>query len=290
MADFDTSAEDTFANPEETLLFLDFDDTLFPTTAIFDRWGVPTSEVFAKHPTALPAKLEDELSVWRTAVVEHIATALSLSDGCVIVTNARRPWVEKCIDRFVPELNEFVGTEPGKCKVVYGDEVKLGAKYRRAPIGAALRSAQPSQSERIMHLTKAKRHAMSQEAKQFYSSYRAQTWKNILSFGDMSYEHDAVQEMTFQRKGPSHEVLRTKAVIVRTHESIEHFAQQLQANTRLLPAYVHYNGDLDLDLAEAVEPVAAIATALQVSSSYVVWLLGQRRCKILQALSTTEIR
>merc|ERR1719183_2710664 len=35
-----TASRMRYSNPEETLIFLDWDDTVFPTTDLFNRWGL----------------------------------------------------------------------------------------------------------------------------------------------------------------------------------------------------------------------------------------------------------
>ena len=41
--DLSTPAKGPKAVPEQTMFFLDWDDTLFPTTELFDRWGLPST-------------------------------------------------------------------------------------------------------------------------------------------------------------------------------------------------------------------------------------------------------
>jgi len=108
----------------------------------------------------------------------------------------------------------------------------------------------------------AKLEAMKCIANEFYSKYPEQTWKNILSLGDMKYEHEAVQELAFSRRFMHRECLRTKAILLPRRATLSELTLRLQFSRLLLSAYVQHNGDLDLDLRRAKDPLRAIATAL----------------------------
>lgn len=113
-------------------------------------------------------------------------------------------------------------------------------------------------------LTKAKRIAMKKEAGKFYSRYPGQTWKNIFSIGDMHYERDALQEVTFTRVSPPREDIRTKVIVVPTKPTLKELTLRLRFGEILLPAYVHHDGDIDLDLPALPDPLQAIASALDI--------------------------
>jgi len=99
-------------------------------------------------------------------------------------------------------------------------------------------------------------------AAQFYSRYPEQTWKNILSIGDMKYEHDAVQELALSRQSAAREFLRTKAILLPGGPSLSELTLRLRFSCLMLPAYVRFNGNIDLDLRRAPDPLEAIARAL----------------------------
>ena len=79
-----------FAEPQQTLLFLDWDDTVFPCTELFHKRGLPKR---SKDWTPLDPELLAALEPWQRAVKEFIGRACAISDRCVIVTNSRKPWV-----------------------------------------------------------------------------------------------------------------------------------------------------------------------------------------------------
>lgn len=104
---------------------------------------------------------------------------------------------------------------------------------------------------------------MKQEASSFYSRYPEQTWKNVLSLGDMKYEHDAVQAIALGRSAPSRERLRTKAILLPRGPSLSELTLRLRFSRLMLPAYVSFNGNIDLDLTAARDPLEAIGRALK---------------------------
>jgi hypothetical protein len=106
-----------YGDPDQTLIFMDWDDTLFPTTELFDRWQVP-SKPHLWDEVQLAAEQDAALEVWRAALYEHLCTATSLSKRVVIVTNSHRPWVSECASRFCPNILPLLED----IKVVYARE------------------------------------------------------------------------------------------------------------------------------------------------------------------------
>jgi len=247
----------------QTLIFFDWDDTLFPTTELLDRQGIVAQD----KPLHIPEQLAEDLKAWRRALCGYLEMATSLSDHCVIVTNSRRPWVTECIDNFVPEAAAYIGDGPGMVKVVYADEVPEPCTHKARQGFEGLRPVRYGAVDRSEELRakcmRAKRAAMHVEAERFYSQYPGQTWKNTLSIGDMPYEHDALQDVTFRRRGPSRENCRTKTIMVPSEPTIGEITLRLQFSKRMLPAYVHYDGSIDVDLAMAPDPLRTLAEALE---------------------------
>jgi len=251
-----------WADPGQTLIFLDWDDTLFPTTEVFDRWGVP-SRPEAWGDIKLTPKQELWLQRWQVALFVYLRTACSLSNSCVIVTNALEGWVDKCIDRFAPMLKQLFARENGP-KVVYAREGSMArrghAEAARGP-PARYTDNEPSQDELHDQLTKAKLGAMRKVAKQFYSRYPSQTWKNILSVGDAQYEYYAVQDLVFNRRSPEREFIRLKTVTTPREPRLIDLTYRLRAVCVLWPAYVNYDGCLELDMNNR-EQFGVVAEAL----------------------------
>jgi len=258
-----TAADSTFdfGEPTQTLIFLDWDDTLFPSTDIFDRWGWPSkSDLWEK--LSFTEEQERVLARWRTELDLYLRTAASLSHRCVILTNAQPGWVDHCIDRFAPELKTVI-TRDG-ARVVYAREgSKLDPRLSPGSLrgNSARNAAEMSEAEYHDQLTKAKFVSMRTEAKDFYSQYPDQTWKNILSVGDAKYEHDAAQDLAFRRKGSERERLRLKSVITPACPTVSDLTYRLRLATLLWRALVKFDGDVDLDM-NTPERLQAIANAL----------------------------
>uniref|UniRef100_A0A6U6N8W2 Uncharacterized protein n=1 Tax=Zooxanthella nutricula TaxID=1333877 RepID=A0A6U6N8W2_9DINO len=254
-----------FSEPAQTLIFLDWDDTLFPTTEIVDRWGV---SIGGERGPYVPKGPEQAawLEQWRLACRNYLQRACSMSNNCCIVTNARRPWVDECLACFFPELQELVD-KPGGPRVVYAHE-SLAASKRRSPrsgLRPLLKSrwVLPKTAEEVASdLTSAKYVAMRTEAAAFYSQYPSQSWKNIISIGDMLYERDAMQDLSLRRAPHGRERLRTKTLVLPRHPTLSEIAMRLHAAAALLPLEVAFNGDIDVDLNGNEDPLQAMGHAL----------------------------
>eukprot|EP00440_Ansanella_granifera_P035576 gb/GFBE01038592.1/.p1 GENE.gb/GFBE01038592.1/~~gb/GFBE01038592.1/.p1 ORF type:complete len:478 (+),score=57.78 gb/GFBE01038592.1/:1-1434(+) len=291
-----------FAEPAQTLLFLDWDDTIFPCSELFHRRGLPRRARDWTEP--LSSELDAELEPWRRAVEEFLRAACAVSDRCVIVTNSKAPWVMACVEQFAPCLLPFFNRKDGKgAVVVYAAEALRNAKASASSNpgfssrildsvkpwlpcgqGASSRPCSPAEvlqclsaaacgdwdppprvqaAQRTAELTKAKLEAMRQEAHQFYSRYPGQTWKNVLSLGDMKYEHDAVKELSASRvPSQARERLRTKSFVLPTSPLLSELTLQLRVWSHLLPACARFDGELDMDLSESEAPLEELSRAM----------------------------
>jgi len=230
-----------YADPSQTVLFFDWDDTLFPSSAMFDEWGF-SSRLEDLEATQFSQQQEDELDKLQCGMVRYLTTACSLSEHVAVVTNAKYPWVEFCLKRFVPKAAHLFATVGGPVKIVYA-AVKAERVQRPVRTGDA-----PSSAEHHVLRTAAKFAAMKKEVKRAYSQYPNQSWKNIVSIGDMPYEHDALQELTFLRNSPRREQLRTKLFITPESPSLATVTLVNEIMTLLLPCIVEHGGDLDVNL------------------------------------------
>lgn len=246
-----------FAEPAQTLIFLDFDDTIFPTTELFERWGLPDDPQEWQDLQLAPDR-ERQLETWRGVVYQYLSTACALSDRVVIITNAKRPWVEECVAKFAPNIQPFFGRE--RLHVIYAKE---GVRRVSNPVISV--SEHKTREERQAELTSAKLTAMRAEAKRFYKKYPGQTWKNIMSVGDAPYEENALRDLAFQRNSspqqPDREWLRHKVLRTPTAPPIADLTYRLRLATVLYTAYVRFDGEIDLDM-NTPERLRAIADAL----------------------------
>ena len=197
-----------------TLIYLDWDDTLFPSTEIFDRWGLPHQW----DSEGLTAKQEQLLHAWGESLQRFLKACMEYSGSCVIVTNAQSRWVENCLRRFAPELVSLFQS-PGGPTVLYAKEVLRALRLRKkvrhqddSVIPAkhldAYWDEEDTQRFKFVEMSAAKFHAMKQEFLDFFSGREGHSRRNIINFGDMEYEHEAVKELgcacpNFVRNQPS---------------------------------------------------------------------------------------
>ncbi|CAE8580986.1 unnamed protein product [Polarella glacialis] len=225
-----------------------------------EEWGFP-------HKELIPAQ-SSLLKDWQSALFQYLTTATALSSQVVIVTNSRRPWVNACVNTFAPACKKFFATgAPGSIKVVYAKDM-AGHKQGKGNVaskGWDVKLPVPaSQREFADDLTAAKFHAMQREAKAFYSSYEFQSWKNIISVGDMLYEHNAVFELARLRRVErgSREQLRVKSLLLPDAPRISELTLHMCFSKLMLPVYVRFDGDLDLNLQDSADPLLLISQAL----------------------------
>lgn len=250
-------------NPSQTLIFLDWDDTLFPTTEVLDCWGFPSK---AEYWTNLSFTKDQEIALgrWSEALFWYLRSVCAVSTRVVIVTNAQPGWVESTVKKFAPNLQPLFEQEDGP-RIVYACETLR----RRSKTASGSEGVTPttlsdrtlSEHELFDKLVRAKTNAMQREAKEFYSQYPGQTWKNIISVGDARYEHFAAHDVAFKRKGPDREKLRLKCIITPEGPAIRDMIYRLSVAALMWPAYVVYDGDLDIDM-NTDHQLRAIAHAL----------------------------
>jgi len=255
------SSQRRYADPGQTLIFLDWDDTLFPTTELFDQWHL-SSRFESWKDMELSDEQEGLLTQWRGVLQQYLSLVCSLTERCIILTNAMRPWVDRCIDRFAPNLRPFFDSTD-RLRVIYAREL-LETKRSSRPVRKAIDDEQFAWKEDLdEHLTQAKFKAMLGETKEFYSRYPQQTWKNIVSVGDSKYERNAIQELVFQRNSPQRELVRVKSIMTPVEPSLTNLTYRLRLALVLWSAYVQHDGDLDLDM-NGPERLQACADALHI--------------------------
>lgn len=331
-------SKDQFSDPGETLIFLDWDDTLFPISELLDCFGSIVlspqasnckdgsdaesgqqrlrrsssgTELLPSRPlrrsfsddhlqraprlrmqTAVSAaaamlgsiarltfpnrmmrfggssrqvvlerQIKEALSEWAEVLEDYLAAVTALSDRVVIITNARPPWVEECFERFAPRLSDLLvfgtpgGANPprGKVKVIYARDHYESLKARGQVVGNLDKDRQ---------ITMAKFNAMRSEARAFYRRGQGHTLTNVLNFGDMQYEHEAVRELEHSRRS-AHDQCRIKSVLLPASPTITGLVLRLRLETRLLSAFVNYDGSFDLNLQTCTDPFREISNALR---------------------------
>lgn len=239
-----------WSNPEQTLIFLDWDDTIFPTTEVFDRWGISDNmNSWPKEISELSAERKRQLEQWNEAAYSYLDTARSLSNNLVIVTNARDPWVPACVNNFAPKLGELLTPEAGGQLKTEDGGIRVVYTRDAAGKNSMIAASKPRNPKKmIAELTALKYRVFRREAWNFYKQYPEQTWKNILSVGDAIYEHDAVLQVAARRSSSKREKLRTKAFLLLSEPPIAKLTLGLTVGRYLLPTLVKWDGSLDLNI------------------------------------------
>jgi len=267
-----------FRDTAQTLIFLDWDDTLFPTTQIFSRWGMPSDPINSQEKDSLPPILSAEqvemLEAFQDSLRRFLRAARHRA-SVVIVTNAKLGWVEECLQRFVPDLLPLF-SEVGAPKVVYAREfLAIQRRKKRLPTedmctnpvrhsNVYSDNAEEWQIKMQRELSLAKYEAMRFESDLFFKG-QITTCRNIISMGDMEYEHEAVQELGMTMVLPEDEELRVKSLLLPEDPSLTELSIRLDLIRLLLPACIHAQHDFFLNLKVESNETAmqALSQALQ---------------------------
>lgn len=205
----DSASSSPFAC-EETMLLLDWDDTMLPTTWI-EAQGLSLSE---------ESTLDDAQRWQLTIMAKHALQTLQAAQNCgavVLVTNAEAGWVELSCQKFMPLLYPFL------------QNVKiLSARSTYEPQGIA----RPSEW---------KYWAFQNEIDKFYKAVSSDHRKNIISIGDSLYEREALIRVT-EHLGNS----CVKSLKLKTKPDLEQLLQQHQLVSSCLDDIVNHAGSLDV--------------------------------------------
>jgi len=252
--------------PSETLIILNWDDTLCPTTYLrgdprirLDRVAPCFAGESAISAYSAPALGENKtmlqvLEQHASATIAFLRLAASL--GRVSIVTASEPgWVETSITNFMPTLTDVL-MELG-IEVVYARELIVSAFPRVAHDDGA----DPIQTM--------KRFAMSRVIKKFYLM---RSWKNIISIGDSSAEGLALQDVIFRRqqvdsKGNG-KVCRCKVIKLLSEPTVEQHTAVLQAMIAWLSKFVHHDGDIDVDF-DDLDPDSPLPSKVRAFSAQI---------------------
>lgn len=231
-----------FDSPSETLIFVDWDDTISPSTW-FKQFGADSDK---------KSLMEHE-----RLVTDFFKAAVKLG-RVIIVTMATTSWVEEAKKR-MPEIANAV--KELKIKLV---------SARESPKRHLIRNAFKNNRDPSTYL---KTRTMERLAKHFYkgkshllSSSRRRAWKNIISIGDTVAERHALQDLVIQHSQRNHrgewEECRCKTLLLMAEPSLHTMGKELQVLTAALPKMVQYDGDLHLNLKDGRQATEAMSLRL----------------------------
>jgi len=201
--------------PEQTVIVLDWDDTLCPTSAMRDLGFTP----YGARPVAQPRLREHS-----HAVVELLLAASKLSDKVVIVTNAQEGWVEATCTAWMPELLPTLK---------FYEIVSARAQWEPRGFTSPLDW---------------KKMAFSEIITSFYSRAFNETVANVISVGDADYEREALLQVMASRPLSKFGACRAKAVKFDERPSTERLLRQLRLLTLGLGQVVEHDDSLDVQL------------------------------------------
>lgn len=194
----------------DTLIIIDWDDTLFPTTWLAEN------DLFASEAN-ITSEQEKKLMEMSHYSGLTLQTALQLGK-VVIITNAEEGWIEMSCTRFMPSLTSLL---------------------QRVDIV----SARSSYEQFSQDASEWKRLAFEQEIGRFYSSAHRSEWRNVLSVGDSLHELTALKTVT--KDVPR---CRGKSVKLLDGPTIEQLMEQNEVLSSNLLDIAEHNGDLDIEI------------------------------------------
>lgn len=91
--------------------------------------------------------------------------------------------------------------------------------------------------------------AFKQVIGQFYSRYEGQSWKNIVSVGDATFERDALRQASIARPNRDRRC-RVKTVKMLDEPSVEELIKQVKVILDGIGAIARYDGNLDIEITD----------------------------------------
>jgi len=255
------NSQEFFATKFQTMIVLDWDDSLFPTSYLRDELRL--SWMKAWKDQNLPGKLKDEvaskLAICQTKVVDLLKQATD-AGKVILVTLARKPWVLDSCRNFFPTVGQAI-TELN-VPVIYAQD-GAGVDYNKVHMSSN------AELERFWSGMKAR--AIARECREFYSQYDGQSWKNVISIGDSDFERlgtmlatkDYMDQTGIQRADNSDNCavvddhvykVRTKTLKMVDQPSIDELNTQLGLLRTWLPLMIKLDSDFDLNLNNAADP------------------------------------
>eukprot|EP00927_Polykrikos_kofoidii_P002320 TRINITY_DN10896_c0_g1_i1.p1 TRINITY_DN10896_c0_g1~~TRINITY_DN10896_c0_g1_i1.p1 ORF type:complete len:371 (-),score=66.94 TRINITY_DN10896_c0_g1_i1:32-1144(-) len=213
-------AVEDFSWRNQTIILLDWDDTLCASTACLDLLGAPSLS------KPLPGgKLKNALAELAREARALIELALELAAKVVVVTNAVEGWVDLSCTAWMPELEQTLGLV---------DVTSARSKWE--PCGIQSPTGWKAREFEVL-------------IDGFYSQSDDEQWRNMVTVGDAPYEHDALRRVVASATGrrPRHGC-SSKCMKFVHKPSFSELACELRTLRGSLEEIVHFEGDLYLSL------------------------------------------
>lgn len=233
-------SHDLFWNPKQTVVIVDWDDTLFPTTWLkFDN-GLKISQPLSK---SAPDVVKEGLMEVESYAYDFLLAATSYSDHVVIVTLGQEPWVGDCIRNFgLDSLATLI--EEKEIEIVYArsfQKVHDDSEYDKRKFQC--------DKDVISYWAGVKARAIESVCAK---SYRGRSWKNIISVGDSVFEQEgtrqAIKTWCQANQRTAYQIPRTKTVKFIDEPTAEELSDQLKLMYNWLPELVKLDEAFNIDL------------------------------------------
>eukprot|EP00928_Gymnodinium_smaydae_P041756 TRINITY_DN28212_c0_g3_i2.p1 TRINITY_DN28212_c0_g3~~TRINITY_DN28212_c0_g3_i2.p1 ORF type:complete len:371 (+),score=44.86 TRINITY_DN28212_c0_g3_i2:365-1477(+) len=264
------SSHSHFAERMQSIIILDFDDTLFPTSYLIDDLCINLNAPLAQQrnlDAAEKAEAGRKIAKCEDYAMEFLRRCHSYAH-VVIVTLANDKWVELACRLFYPRFAEVLRSL--SIRVVYARSLA------KSPLPMHHGTPLKPCDEKLW--TELKGRAISESIDEFYSQYPGQSWKNVFSIGDSQFErygllaatsaylkgrtvskcvHDAFATSArgaWPQSGEasSHKRLRVKCCKLIACPGVNELTMELDLLTRWLQSMVSLDDSFDLDL-ETIE-------------------------------------
>lgn len=274
--------------PQETLIILDWDDTLCPTSFIQEDHRLVWREVapcfttdpempLQAPPQRHPCQRQDSSDEERSRspspappppqepppgprmadalrghveVVSAFLRAAAARGVVAIVTLAKPGWVEVSTKNFLPGLQDVM--DELKIEVLYARSMLSRWKFRNATL------------DRLDVLQLMKQVAMRKCIRKHYATRPCRSWKNLVCIGDSKTEHEAISEAVFcclQPEGA--DPCRCKTVKLPEVPDVIGLTSELEVLQGYLDRLALLDGDAHLDLTWAGSLLAGLESQLR---------------------------
>jgi hypothetical protein len=224
-----STASERFDTSGETLIFVDWDDTVCPSSWLREVGAnVEKTNALFEHQRQVCAFFRVAAELGRVLIVTMASTA----------------WVDQT-QLLMPEVAALI--QELSIKVV---------SARECPPRHLLRNAFRNNRDPSQYL---KTKTMQDLTKRFYKKgnsifpQRGRSWKNVISLGDSVAERYALQDMVMQQVQRKGKDCRCKTLLLIGEPTLETLTSEVQLMKAALPKLVQYDGDLHLNFETGIK-------------------------------------
>jgi hypothetical protein len=177
-ASFSKWEKKAFKRREQTVIVLDWDDTLFPTTFVNEAGGLS----FHRKNSAKLQEMVEALQKCDNHAVALLQEVHELG-YVLIVTLSKQPWVEVSAETYFPKVARLLKSR--QVRVVYASEFQKDLEKMPVPLSPDAPITKELVEAQERYWGRVKGRAIEHAVERFYGSH---CWKNLLSFGDSMFD------------------------------------------------------------------------------------------------------